>query len=128
MEVTNLIDKISKWKIKLTSDTEQSFDILIGIGPNNPNDEIYFFKKCWSFVTSKSELILLSDKSMKYKNHSGRLKEGDIVEVNVDRKKGDLSFSVNGKDYGLACSEIPKDEVLYPTVIIHDQNKSVEII
>ena len=128
MEVTNLIDKISKWKIKLTSDTEQSFDILIGIGPNNPNDEIDFFKKCWSFVTSKSELILLSDKSMKYKNHSGRLKEGDIVEVNVDRKKGDLSFSVNGKDYGLACSEIPKDEVLYPTVIIHDQNKSVEII
>ena len=39
-------NKISKWKIKLNSNTKQSWDILIGIGPNNQNNEINFYNKC----------------------------------------------------------------------------------
>ena len=38
-------NKISKWKIKLNSETKQSWDIIIGIGPNNPNNEKAFYKK-----------------------------------------------------------------------------------
>ena len=35
-------NKISKWKIRLNSDTKQSWDIMIGIGPSNPNSEEEF--------------------------------------------------------------------------------------
>lgn len=83
-------NKKSNWKIKLNSDTQKRFDILIGIGPDNPNNESEFIKKCRSFVSSNSELIILSSNSKNYNNHSGRLKEGDIVEVIVDRNLENL--------------------------------------
>ena len=121
-------NKTSSWKIKLNSNTSQPWDILIGIGPDNPNNENEFYKKCWSFISSSSKICLKSNSSTDYNNHSGRLKQGDIVEVIVDRKLGNLSFAVNNINYGIACSNIPKDEILFPTVTIHDQNLSVEII
>ena len=46
-----------------------------------------------------------------YIGHSGRLKEGDIIEVIVDRISESLSFLVNDIDYGIAFTEIPKDEI-----------------
>ena len=46
----------------------------------------------------------------------------------VDRKLGNLSFAINGVNNGIACSDIPKEEVLYPTIIIYEQNHIVEII
>ena len=121
-------NKISKWKIKLNSETKQSWDIIIGIGPSNPNNENDFYKRCWSFISSKSKLILLSNKETEYNNHSGRLKKGDIVEVVVDRILGNLSFSVNGSDYGIACTSIPKEDILYPTILLYDKNLQVELI
>jgi hypothetical protein len=121
-------NKTSSWKIKLNSNTSQSWDILIGIGPDNPNNENEFYKKCWSFISSNSQIYLKNDGCTNYNNHSGRLKQGDIVEVIVDRKLGNLSFAVNNINYGIACSNIPKDEILFPTITIFDQNLSVEII
>ena len=121
-------NKISKWKIRLNSDTKQSWDIMIGIGPSNPNSEEEFHKKCWSFISSNSKVLLKSTNSTEYNNHSGRLKKGDIVEVIVDRKLGNLSFSVNGNDYGIACNSIPKEDILYPTIILFDQNLQIELV
>ena len=121
-------NRISKWKIKIKTDTRQSWDILIGIGPNNPNNETEFYTKCWSFISSSSKLALKSGSSTNYNNHSGRLKKGDIVEVIVDRQLGNLSFAINGSDYGISCSEIPKEDELYPTIILYDQNLIVEIV
>lgn len=46
----------------------------------------------------------------------------------MDRILGNLSFAVNDVDYGIAFSQIPKEDILYPTIIIYDQNLSVEII
>ena len=119
-------NKISKWKIRIKTDTKQNWDILIGIGPNNPNNESNFHKKCWSFISSSSKLLLRSESSIDYNNHSGRLKKDDIVEVIVDRQLGNLSFAINGSNYGIGCSEIPKEDELYPTVSIYDQNIIVE--
>ena len=121
-------NKISKWKIKLNSDTRCSWDILIGIGPNNPNNEKEFYKKCWSFISSNSQLLLKPGSSIEYNNHSGTLKKGDIVEVIVDRNLGNLSFAVNGTDYGIASSSITKEDILYPIIMIYDQNLQVELV
>ena len=123
-------NKITKWKIKLNNFIIKSntINILIGIGPNNPNNEDCFYRECWAFCCGTSEIVIKSNDSKKYKNHSGKLKEGDIIEVTVDRISGNLSFAVNDLDYGIACSQIPKEDILYPIILINDQNQIVEIV
>jgi len=56
------------------------------------------------------------------------MKEGDIYEVIVDRKLGNLSFSINDINYGIACSEIPKDDILFPTVVLYERGIEVELL
>ena len=61
-------------------------------------------------------------------NPKEKLKEGDIIEVIIDRLNGTLSFKINDIGYGIACSDIPKDIQLYPVINIYDSNQIVEII
>ena len=83
---------------------------------------------CWLLSCGESQLMLKTGTRTSYNNHSGKLKEGDIIEVIVERDKGLLSFKVNDIDYGIACSDIPIDAQLYPIVRIHNLNQIVEII
>ena len=101
---------------------------MIGIGPNNPNNENDFYEKTWSYDCYTSKLVLLGDYYDKYSQKFGKLKKGDIVELYVDRTEGKFSFSINDSDYFTACSNIPEKVTLYPIVIIRDQNMTVEII
>ena len=119
-------NKKSKWKIKLNTDISGYYcDLYIGIGPNNPKGSLY--DECWSFRCNDSRLII-KGKNLLYNNLNGKLKKGDIIEVIVDRKLSKLSFSINGVNNGIACSEIPKEDVLYPTIIIYEKNHIVELI
>ena len=123
-------NKISKWKIRLNEFRMKSgnyWDVLIGIGPDNPNNQNNFQKNCWTFICGCSQISIKSIET-NYNNNKGNLKKGDIVEVIIDRIKGKLSFAVNGENYGIACSNIPFDMILFPVVIIYDQFESVEII
>jgi len=123
-------NQISKWKIRINNFVlkSNSWNILIGIGPDNPNNDYYFYKKCWTFICGCSMLSIKSGSESNYNNNKGKLKKGDIVEVIVDRKNGTLSFSVNGSNYGIAHSQIPKDDILYPIIMINDENQIVELL
>ena len=70
----------------------------------------------------------MKGKDTKIKNHKEKLKKNDIIEVIVDKKLGNLSFAINDINYGIACSNIPKEETLYPMVVIYQQNHIVEIV
>ena len=105
-----------------------TWNILIGIGPDNPNNECYFYKKCWTFICGSSMLSIKSGSESNYNNNKGKLKKGDTIEVIVDRKNRTLSFSVNDSNYGNAYSQIPKNEILYPIVMINDENQIVELL
>ena len=124
-------NKISKWKIRLNEFTMNSgnyWDVLIGIGPDNPNNQNDFLENCWTFICGCSKISNKSVNGTNYNNKRGKLKKGDIVEVIIDRIKGNLSFAVNGENYGIACSNIPFDMILFPVVMINDEFESVEII
>ena len=120
--------RISKWKIKInTNILNDYYDFYIGIGPSNFNSSLY--DECWSLYSHCSESYYqIKKKYSKIKNHEEKLKKDDIIEVIVDRKLGNLSFAINDINYGIACSNIPKEEILYPTVVIYHQNHIVEII
>jgi len=123
-------NKISKWKIRINNFEIKVnvWNILIGIGPDNPNNLINFHRNCWSYICGNCKLSLKSGIETNYNNNIERLKKGDIVEVIVDRKLGTLSFSINGFNYGIAYSKIPKEDILYPVVSIYDENQIVEIV
>ena len=124
-------NKISKWKIRLNEfrmNSGNSWDVIIGIGPDNLNNKMDFYNNCWTFICGKSKISIKSGQETDYNNNRGKLKKGDIVEVIIDRIKGNLSFAVNGENYGIACSNIPFDMILFPVVMINDEFESVEII
>ena len=124
-------DRISKWKIKIVKNKTivNNQDIYIGIGPNKFQDSLY--NECWNIYSrggdSKIQLYL-KNKSSGYNNQNINLKKDDIIEVIVDRKLGNLSFAVNGFNCGIACSTIPKEDILFPTIVLYEQGISVEIV
>ena len=87
-----------------------------------------FSNRCRSFYCYNSHKIIKSIASSKYNNHKGKLKNEDIIEVIVDRISGNLSFAVNDNDYGIAYSDISKDDILYPVIMLMEQNQIVELI
>ena len=106
-----------------------TWNVLVGIGPDNPNNEQNYYVKCWSFICGESQISIKSGSGKRYNNKEYKsLEKGDIIEVIVDRQLGNLSFSINDDNYGIACSGIPKEDILFPIVMINDQNQIVEII
>ena len=117
-------NKISKWKIKINTDVSGKYwDFYIGLGPNNANH----YNHCWSFICSHSK-INIKGKTLDYNNLKGKIKKGDIIEVIADRKLNNLSFSINGVNQGIANTQIPKEDILYPTIVIFEQNQAIEIV
>ena len=124
-------NKISEWKIKITNFKIKNniINIFIGIGPDNLNNETVFYNNCWNFSCGESQIAIKTGARTQYNNHKKKkLNMGDIIKVIVDRKLGNLSFEINGENYGIACSNIPKDDILFPIVIIYDQGQIVEIV
>ena len=121
-------DKISKWKIKINSNISSGYNYLyIGISPNIFKSNLY--NEYGSLFSYSSKVYLnVKGKYCKYNNHSEILKVNDIIEVIIDRKLGKLSYAINGIDFGIACSNIPKEDVLYPIVVLYQQGHCVEIV
>lgn len=69
-----------------------------------------------------------------YKYHNASVKEygrafnvGDVVGVHMNQAEGTLSFSINGEDLGVAFTDLPNDEALYPAVSICQNSDSVRL-
>ena len=119
----------SKWKIKINKNKSKNYnDFYIGIGSKLYSGKLY--NECWSiYSNAKSKVQLqLKNENSSYDDHKEDIKEGDIVEVIVDRKEGTLSFALNDVNFGVACSNIPNEEVLYPTVVLYEKGLIVEIV
>ena len=125
-------NKICKWKIRLNKFSMKSgnfWDICIGVGPYSKNNLNSYYNNCWSFICGCSKLSIKSGNEINYYFKEYKpLKEGDIIEITMNMKIGELSFSVNGINYGIASKNIPIDIELYPIVLINDLQESVEIL
>ena len=120
---------VSKWRIKLKhfEIKKNIWNIMIGIGPDNLNNEELFYKSCWSFICGNSKINIRNLLNKKYMRKERKIKKGDIIEVIVDRIFGNLSFAVNGVNYGIAC-KIPLENDLYPVIAMYDIDQIVELV
>lgn len=128
--------KVSSWKIKvLKSQRDDGGGIFIGVAPFTI-DRCGFdnFEKCGWYLSCYS----LTLSSGPPHNSKGKFyKKGfswkrcvttkDFVGVTMDMKKGELSFSLNGSDLGIAYQKIPLDKPLVPCIIFTLGGDSVEI-
>ena len=119
-------NKITKWKIKIKGEVRYNYnDIFIGIGDINSKT----YDSCWSIYSACSNIRLyLKEKTLNYNNHEEKLKKDDVIEVIVDRISNKLSFTVNDVNFGVACENLPKEEALFPTLYLYQNNHSVELL
>ena len=123
-------NRISEWKIRINSSPKEdnNNDLFIGVGPNifkgGPQDICYsIYKK-----GQKGIGLRMKKNDSLMQNYKDNIKKGDIIKVIIDRKLGNLSFCVNDYNCGIVYSEIPKEESLYPTVVLYEQNLMVELV
>ena len=121
-------NKINSWKFKINSEIKNT--LIIGIGPNNPDNIFEFYQNCWSLDINSMKLILKSLNYSNYVNNKNKIivKKDDVIKVEVDRINNTLSFSINDINCGIAASNIPQNDILYPVVMPYSVESSIEII
>ena len=134
MNVIIPANKVTSWSIKiLKSSFNNGGGIFIGVAPSDIVQNEH--RKCgWYFHCYDSTLYSGPPHSYSYKEYGLKKKKGeyvhtgDSVGVVMDTAKGELSFVVNGVNFGIAYEGIPLDKPLVPCVLLTMFGDSVELI
>ena len=132
---------MTSWSIKiLKSRYKNGWDILIGVAPfdinQNLNDNYNNTDKCgWYFNCYDSKLHSGPPHNYKWpgKKYGPRkwkgdyVHTGDSVEIVMDTVKGELLFTLNGTNLGVAYEGIPLGKPLVPCVLLGNKGDSVEL-
>lgn len=127
-----------KWVVKICKTSCNNGSIMVGVAVKGTslNDGIYVPYKDGVFLLNLYESLLYSGAPFNFKGvEYGPRKEagcyaknGDFVEITLDMESGDLSFSVNGENMGVAFKGIPVDKPLLPCVVYLDSGDAAEIL
>lgn len=122
-------NKISRWKIKLNKfDFSFPWNILVGVAPSNINqNNSDLYNKTWTLICGYPAVSIKEGNPTYSLRKKEKLKEGDIIEVIMNLTNGELSFSVNGILYGVACT-IPLDIDLSPFILLRAKGQSIELL
>lgn len=129
--ITNSVIKgFHKWSLKINNITDGQ--IMIGISPNDINqNEIYNYSKCgWYFYCYNSTLRSGPPFNFNGKSYSntGLLKNGDIIDIELNMEKQTIKYFINGNDYDIAYDGILIDKPLNLSIILHYVNDGIELI
>ena len=124
-------NKVTSWSFKLVElDGRNGFGVFVGVSPlgtkgpkGNMGITCIGGQELDGWVLSCSSMKLLSgsphnglNRLRKSKFTRRNLAQGDVVGVVMDTIKGELSFTVNGVNMGVAFEGIPLDKPLMPCV------------
>ena len=116
-----------KWKIKFLK-TKSKY-INIGVATIDFDIHSSIYNTCgWYLYCKSSPPSLYSGPPFNYdcvKTNLSNIKDEVVVVTNM--KKRTIKFIINGEDKGDSYSNIPLDKPLFPVVLLHDRNDSIEI-
>lgn len=124
---------VNKWKIRMIKSGDGWWEWL-GVAPegidlNSRDNET----ECgWYLNTLKTTLYAgppFKYDSKRYGSHDGReIPMGSVVGLTMDMAAGTLSYTINGKDFGVAYTGIPTDKKLYPAAVFNSSSQKIEIM
>ena len=129
-------NKVTSWSVKiLKSMDNDGGNIWVGVAPSDINqDECNYYKCGWYFYCLSSTLRSGPPHNYERKEyglrkwHNWYTSVGSIVGVVMDTVKGELSFTLDGVNLGVAYEGIPLDKPLVPCVLIRNKGDSVELV
>ena len=123
------------WTVRVLKSKDSDGDgICIGVAPFdiNQNEDNYY--RCgWYFHCYYSTLCSGPPHNFRGRGYGPRkgdgqyVHAGDSVGVVMDTTKGELSFVVNGVNFGVAYDGIPLDKPLVPCVLLYNEGDSIEL-
>ena len=133
------LNQVTSWSIKiLESRMNNGFGILIGVAPSDiDQNEDENYEKCgWYFHCYGSALCSGPPHNYRRKEYGPRkekvwgeyVRDGDSVGAVMDTEKGELSFALNGVNYGAAFEGIPLDKPLVPCAYLNFKGSFVELV
>ena len=127
-----------EWRVKIGKTSRNNGSIMVGVAVKGTslNDGAYVPYKDGVFLLNLYESLLYSGAPFNFKGvaygqrkESGcYAKDGDFVGITLDMESGDLSFSVNGENMGVAFEGIPVDKPLIPCVVYLYSGDAAEIL
>ena len=129
-------DALASWGIKiLRSKKNDGSCIYVGVAPFDINQNEDSYDKCGWYLGCYGSLLYSGPPHNYFgkaygprKGNGQYVHKGDNVGVVMDTRKGELSFSLNGVNLGVAFRKIPLDKPLVPSVSFLYKGDSVEII
>ena len=130
-------NKVTSWNIKILKSRFNNGDcIYIGVTPSdvNQSEDHNCRKSGWYFGCWNLALCSGPPHNYRVKAYGPRKGEGnyvhtgDSVGVVMDTTNGELSFVVDGVDFGVAYNGIPLDKPLVPCALLDWESNSVELI
>lgn len=130
--------KVSSWGVKLlSSNGGGGAGTFIGVAPSDIDQSSYGNQgSCgWYLCCYNSTLYSGPPHNYTWKAYGPRkgksgeyMREGDTVGVVMDTTVGNLSFTFEGVDLGVAYEGIPLDKPLVPCVVLKYEGDSVELV
>ena len=128
--------RVTKWGVHVLKSRNNGDSIWIGVIPSDVSLKDDINKRGWYFECYFTTLCSGPPHNYWCKEYgpkkSGKERRyvhtGDIVGVTMDTVKGELSFALNGVNYGLAYDRIPLDKPLVPCVLLEHKGYSIELI
>lgn len=137
-DMTIPLNKVTAWNVRvLKSRSNDGSGINIGVAPYDIKQSEYDnFEKCgWYFYCYSSTLFSGPYHNFYDKTYGPRkawigdyVHAGDIVGVETNTIRRELSFVVNGVNLGPAFEGIPLDKPLVPCVLLLLEGDSVELL
>ena len=127
------------WDIRISeSNIDDRDGTYIGVAPSSISiiEDKDIYRKCGWYFNCKYSLLCSGPPHNYFDREYGPRKKGNpaknqqnnTVGVEVNTAFGEISFSVNGKSFGVAYSGIPLDKPLVPCVILFNKGISAEIV
>ena len=116
--------KFYKWKIKILK--SKNYYINIGITSIDYMSKSRNYKNGWYLYYY--DFSLYSGPPHNYEEKNSGLQKKNEIAIVMDTNKGILKFMTEDEDKGNSYIDIPIDKPLFPSILLYNQDDSVEII
>jgi hypothetical protein len=106
----------ASWEFKLIEDKQDDEFSCLGAAIKPLSNPTYNRSPNLMMLECYNGKLHWGDNGNRLKEKITKVHEGDLVRIELDMEKGELSYKVNGEDQGVCFNNIPHGTTVYPAV------------